>query len=74
MAHLHGMNRIQETSKSNQWAISAYVVSIIPCAIEVFLIELALLNLSGVLTFVDDLHGELSSLVRIFQRTWRIFL
>jgi diadenosine tetraphosphatase ApaH/serine/threonine PP2A family protein phosphatase len=61
-------NYIQEIPKSNQWATSAQVISIISQAIEIFSNEPALLNLSGVFTVVGDLHGELSSLLRIFQR------
>jgi diadenosine tetraphosphatase ApaH/serine/threonine PP2A family protein phosphatase len=74
MSNVHAMirsilqNYIQETPKSNQWATSTQVISIISQAIQIFSNEPALLNLSGVFTVVGDLHGELSSLLRIFQR------
>jgi protein phosphatase len=74
MATLHGMIRsilntcLDDTSGFSQWATSSQVLSVISEAKRMFSADSALLNLRGDFTVVGDIHGDLITLVRIFQR------
>jgi diadenosine tetraphosphatase ApaH/serine/threonine PP2A family protein phosphatase len=55
------------TPGSSQFATSGQVQSVLDQALDVLLSEPPLLNLSGQFTVVGDIHGNILSLVRIFQ-------
>jgi protein phosphatase len=56
------------TPGSSQFATSAQVLSIISQAVDIFSAHPPLLILSGQFTVVGDIHGNILSLVRIFQK------
>jgi diadenosine tetraphosphatase ApaH/serine/threonine PP2A family protein phosphatase len=74
MTTTHGMIRsvlnacVHGASGATQWATSAQVLSIISQAVERFSADPPLLNLSGQFTIIGDLHGDILSVVRIFQK------
>jgi diadenosine tetraphosphatase ApaH/serine/threonine PP2A family protein phosphatase len=74
MGKVHGVIRsilracLNGASWSIQWATSAQVLSIISQASERLAADPPLLNLTGHFTIVGDIHGDVLSLIRIFQQ------
>jgi hypothetical protein len=62
-----GQTSRNETSRSTQFATSAKVLTVIEKAVEVCSQEGAVLKVSGSFVVVGDLHGNIYTLVRIFE-------